>query len=106
MSDSGESVRLDKWLWAARVFKTRSIAATACDGGKVDVNDQSAKPAKAPDNVVRVTLPQGRRRILKVNALGDRRGSSQGKAGFPGPRQAATERRSGFNVPYALDGCQ
>lgn len=78
MSDPGQSVRLDKWLWAARVFKTRSVAATACDGGKVDVNDQSAKPARAlrAGDIVRVTLPQGRRRILRVAALGDRRGSA------------------------------
>ena len=78
MSDPGQSVRLDKWLWAARVFKTRSVAAAACDGGKVDVNEQSAKPARPlrPGDVVRVTLPQGRRRILKVNALDDRRGSA------------------------------
>jgi hypothetical protein len=44
----------------------------------VDVNEQSAKPAKAlrPGDLVRVTLPQGRRRILKVLALDDRRGSA------------------------------
>ena len=78
MSDPGQSVRLDKWLWAARVFKTRSVAAAACDGGKVDVNEQSARPAKPlrRGDVVRVTLPQGRRRILKVNALDDHRGSA------------------------------
>ena len=78
MSDPTQSVRVDKWLWAARLFKTRSLAAEACDGGKVDVNEQSAKPAKAlrSGDVVRVTLPQGRRRILKVNALDDRRGSA------------------------------
>ena len=71
-----QSVRLDKWLWAARVFKTRSLAAAACDGGKVDVNEQSAKPARAlrPGDLVRVTLPQGRRRILRVAVLDDRRG--------------------------------
>ena len=71
-------MRLDKWLWAARVFKTRSLAGAACDGGKVDLNDQAAKPAKAvrPGDLVRVTLPQGRRRILKVAALDDRRGSA------------------------------
>ena len=78
MSAPVESVRLDKWLWAARVFKTRSLAADACDGGKVDVNDQSAKPAKAlrRGDLLRVTLPQGRRRILKVAALDDGRGSA------------------------------
>jgi ribosome-associated heat shock protein Hsp15 len=71
-----QSVRVDRWLWAARVFKSRSLAADACDGGKVDVNAQSVKPARAvrPGDVVRVTLPRGRQRILKVARLDDRRG--------------------------------
>ena len=47
MSGSGDSLRIDRWLWAARVFKTRGVAADACDGGKVDVNEQAAKPANA-----------------------------------------------------------
>jgi ribosome-associated heat shock protein Hsp15 len=73
-----DSVRLDKWLWAARVFKTRSQASAACDGGKVHVNEQAAKPARAlrPGDTIRVTLAQGRRRILEVAALDDRRGSA------------------------------
>jgi ribosome-associated heat shock protein Hsp15 len=41
-----EKCRLDKWLWAARFFKTRSIAADAVDGGKVRVSGDRAKPAK------------------------------------------------------------
>jgi ribosome-associated heat shock protein Hsp15 len=78
VSDPVESVRVDKWLWAARVFKSRSLAAEACDGGKVHVNEQSAKPAKGlrAGDLIRVTLPQGRRRILKVAVLEDRRGSA------------------------------
>jgi ribosome-associated heat shock protein Hsp15 len=74
-----DSIRVDKWLWAARVFKTRSLATTACDGGKVDVNAEAAKPARrvrAGDRI-EVSLPRGRRRILKVVAVGDRRGSAE-----------------------------
>ena len=39
-------VRMDKWLWAARFFKTRSLASRACDLGRVESNGQSAKPAR------------------------------------------------------------
>jgi ribosome-associated heat shock protein Hsp15 len=99
-----DSIRVDKWLWAARVFKTRSLASTACDGGKVDVNDQAAKPARKvrPGDRIVVTLPRGRRRILKVIALGDRRGSAEvARALFedltppepPRPRQPLPPRR-------------
>ena len=79
MQPSSDSIRVDKWLWAARVFKTRSLASTACDGGKVDINAEAAKPARrvrAGDRI-EVSLPRGRRRILKVVAIGDRRGSAE-----------------------------
>lgn len=42
----GEELRIDKWLWCARIFKTRTIAANACKGGKVKVDDISVKPAR------------------------------------------------------------
>jgi len=43
---SPDSIRLDKWLWAARFFKTRKLAAEAISGGKVHLNNQRAKPGK------------------------------------------------------------
>lgn len=70
-----ESVRVDKWLWAARFFKSRSLAAQACDGGKVELNDHSAKPAKPvrPGDLLRITL-RGGKKLVKVLVLADRRG--------------------------------
>lgn len=44
--DANDDLRLDKWLWAARFFKTRSAAAQAITGGKVELNDDRAKPAR------------------------------------------------------------
>ena len=41
-----DRVRIDKWLWAARFFKTRSLAARACDLGRIESNGQPAKPAR------------------------------------------------------------
>ncbi len=69
------SLRVDKWLWAARFFKTRSLASAACVGGKVDVNDEAAKPARPvrPGDMVKVTAPGGPR-IARVVVLSDRRG--------------------------------
>lgn len=53
-----EPVRLDKWLWAARFFKTRGLAATAIEGGRVQVNGARAKRARTvrPGDVVRVRI--------------------------------------------------
>lgn len=40
-----DTARIDKWLWAARIFKTRSIAATACKNGRITINGVNVKPA-------------------------------------------------------------
>ncbi len=75
--DTKNAVRIDKWLWAARLFKSRTLAGQACHGGKVDVNSQAAKAGKMvhPGDMVEVTTSGGRR-IFRVLALGERRGSA------------------------------
>jgi len=70
-----ETVRLDKWLWAARFFKTRGLAAEAIAGGRVQVNGARAKHAKAvrPGDAVRLRLgPYDH--LLTVRVASDRRG--------------------------------
>ena len=76
-----DDVRVDKWLWAARFFKSRTLAAAACRGGKVDVNDQAARPSRAvrAGDLLKVTLPRARR-VVRVVALSDRRGPGAGAA--------------------------
>lgn len=70
MEPGKEPQRLDTWLDVACIFKTRSAAAKACDGGKVDVDGARGKPHKLvrPGDLLTVTLEAGRRRILRVVA--------------------------------------
>lgn len=71
-------VRLDKWLWAARFFKTRALAAEAIDGGKVDVNGDRAKRAKMIQARDEVRLRQGPVEwVLQVRDVAGRRGSAE-----------------------------
>jgi len=55
------SVRMDKWLWAARFFKTRALAAKTCDLGRIQLNGQLVKPAREVrvGDMLRVTTPGG-----------------------------------------------
>ena len=70
-----EEVRIDKWLWAARFFKTRSAATQAVLGGRVRVNGVRAKPSKEvhPTDVIEVRVAQTQWTVV-VNGLADKRG--------------------------------
>ena len=68
-------VRVDVWLWAARFFKTRSLAKQAIDGGKIDLNDAGCKPAKQLRTGDRLKIGRGEERLeVEVLALSDKRG--------------------------------
>ncbi|MFZ3571199.1 RNA-binding S4 domain-containing protein [Streptomyces sp. BH097] len=69
--DGGGSVRVDSWIWAVRLVKTRSAGAAACKGGHVKVNGTSVKPAHALriGDEVRVRRPGDRERLVKVVRL-------------------------------------
>ena len=70
-----DEVRIDRWLWAARFFKTRSTATDAVSGGRVHLNGARVKPAKdvRPGDTVEVTTGDTRREVL-VLAVAERRG--------------------------------
>ena len=76
MSEPGQKLRIDKWLWHARFFKTRSLAAKVVSDGKLRVNGQPiSKPAYAVSVLDVLTFPQARDvRVIKVLGLGERRG--------------------------------
>lgn len=68
-------MRIDKWLWAARFYKTRSLASDAVEGGHVEVNGERAKPSKQirEGDELRVRLNQYTH-VIHVRGLSERRG--------------------------------
>jgi len=73
-----EGVRIDKWLWAARFFKTRTLAADAVKGGRVELGGARVKASKevAAGDELRITIGQVRRTVI-VRELSDKRGPAK-----------------------------
>jgi ribosome-associated heat shock protein Hsp15 len=77
MSAPPDETRIDKWLWAARFYKTRSLATAAVAGGKVEINGDGAKPSKNVKVGDRIRLRVGPVEYqLTVTGIGERRGSA------------------------------
>lgn len=69
-----DKVRIDKWLWAVRVFKTRSVSADTCNAGRVKIDGKSVKPAYQLKLGDTVTIQSGQeRKVLKVLRLIEKR---------------------------------
>lgn len=76
-TQSPGKVRLDKWLWAARLFKTRAVAKDAIDGGKVDIDGHKPKPGKEISIGTVLTVRQGAdEKVLTVLGLSEQRKSA------------------------------
>ena len=78
LSEAGAGVRIDKWMWAARFYKTRSLAADAITSGKVELNGERTKPAKAVKAGDMLRIRQGVfEQIVSVKALSESRGPAK-----------------------------
>ena len=76
--DNQDKVRIDKWLWAARFFKTRSIAADAVNGGKVHVNGQRVKSSRPVSIDDQLEITRGQiQSVVIVKGLDEKRGSAK-----------------------------
>ena len=86
-------VRIDKWLWAARFFKTRSLAAEAVTAGKVEINEERVKPAKLVQVGDSVSVRLGPYlHVVHVRAVSERRGPATVAATEAGPRRSEMPR--------------
>ena len=89
-----EAVRLDKWLWAARIYKTRALAREMIEGGKVHYNGQRSKPGKVVEQGATLTLRQGNdERTLQVKGITEeRRPASEAVALYEEPAESIEKR--------------
>jgi len=79
MTGSGSSVRIDKWLWAARFFKTRRLAKDAIDGGKIHCDGQRVKSAKEISPGITLSIRQGfdEKTVVVTGVADQRRGAPE-----------------------------
>lgn len=91
-----DKVRLDKWLWAARFFKTRTLAKQAIEGGKVKVEGQRAKPSRDVAVGDTLSIRQGwDERTVTISALSDqRRGAPEAALLYRETADSLTRRES------------
>ena len=103
---SMESVRVDKWLWAVRIFKTRTASGRACDNGKVRLGESPAKSSSKVkvDDVVRVRLHHENRQFKVLKLIEKRVGAQVAMACYEDitpPEERIDRLKSAFALPTA-----
>jgi ribosome-associated heat shock protein Hsp15 len=96
MDDAKEPIRIDKWLWSARFFKTRSLAADAVSGGKIEVNGDRAKPSRIVRAGDKLTIRRGPYEwtILVKEVARLRRPASQARQLYEETEESARKREA------------
>ena len=98
-----ESVRIDKWLWAARFFKTRSLAAQAVGGGKVQLNGARVKPARVLKTGDELQIHKdGFEYRVRVLLLSERRGPATVARTLCAESAASMEKREALREQHKL----
>ena len=102
--DETSTMRIDKWLWAARFFKTRAIAADAVDGGKVHLNGERVKRAKnvRAGDELQIRLGPYEHRVI-VRALSERRGPAPEAATLYEERAESAAERERLQAQHRLE---
>ena len=98
-----DGVRIDKWLWAARFYKTRSLAAQAVSGGKVHLNGARVKPARVVkvDDALEIQK-ENDKFCVTVLALSERRGPASTAQALYQESQESKEKREALHEQYRL----
>jgi ribosome-associated heat shock protein Hsp15 len=93
---SDGKVRIDKWLWAARFFKTRALAKTAIESGKVHIDGHKSKPSRLLETGLVMTIRQGLdEKTIEVIALSDqRRGACEAQLLYRETEQSIAQREA------------
>lgn len=90
----GAAVRLDVWLWAARLYRTRSLAKAAVEAGKVELNEQACKPARLLHAGDRLRVTRGEERLhIDVLALSEQRGPASAAQALYREDEASRQQR-------------
>ena len=101
---SSEPMRVDKWLWASRLVKTRPLAVEAVNGGRVHVNGQRVKPSKdvKPGDELEITVGPVRRTVL-IRGTAPRRGPAKEAQELYEETPESVERRERYAAQAKLD---